>query len=1160
MADQAAAPRAYSSRIPRLRGAPVSPKGNHRLQPSEPESRNAASSSGPSHVRAGLARARNEPESFGPMSTASDSPFAQMATHIHANQFGGRLQGLENGRIRVRPASPMNYKPRSQSPEHDPAERLVHNIREDEALRFARPAQSRSRLRTASDEADPDQNQRTTSKFDPLVSGYGSAPGPVAPPESDFRSSLGSRHRHPRSSPPQPEYVFVPPAAPKYFLWDSTPIGPPLDLSRIGLVPESVRVHAPSIQSLKARFFGVQGELGFLIGRTVSDYLQDAPNSILLLDRFDAGKRIWNGQDSFIVPSMVLRDDIVVKVTRGECAGSAVDHLRVVGANEYYFLLKLFETSVHQPEPGPALSGLVPSLIHCVNVRDEILHLSFRLLLPVVNFRLMPIYALRLVPTTLTSRLTSGEQSDELSFGYVTIDQARQVLPLSMSDPKLGSMPLVGIWINQIPIDSHQIYQHCIHFIKNTSLRFMETGRPIMLIVSFEKRPSGTRFCLPKFYECVYQINDTQPPFRPYGGDIQIEIDSMEEQSQHCVMEVNPILPASEPGFVEAIRDMFQINLGPPSPVAVEPVLTSNALVGASDSPDQSSETTASRGRSAAFATPDAHGSTQVKDGSSSPGRRDNRESSMDRSAGQDDQRLDHRTVHVATDASGHLDSIDITPKGTASAAARTDLPPPATAANEAVLLQQQMYIAYLQQQMDIIRSQLSLMTMPGLGAGIPGIGSGMPGMPGFGIGLSGLPGAIPSVSPIGTAYGMMPASVPPTPRPPPAESRCTVGTNTSLVFEATAVAGATDGRLPEDAVTSRSGQSGPAQPPPGARTDDKPPQDRGSEQRLGYTTEGDAGLVIAPTERLQIFDHVRGKHGGFTLPPDTGSNYRPFWGIDDIHDQPAHLKSSTSKDTPADLHLSETRFSGNNTSSAVIDKTQDQFQDLSHIIRTVPADLQAKGRHEAIVPEADLEPDDFEQLDSSFETISETPSPGHVPSPLLGTNGRGARQQQQTDLAREAASERDVDGGTRFHSKSLALDPSMDARDIIAGLASHPEESFIFVCDKPEGAQAQGKPMNEDRTASIQNGSNAVVSAGDAPMATVPSVRTRRLYSESDDDDDDSDDHEPFSAATLEYLQKYGLLTPGSAYGAPAGDSTSESDSYNDYSARPRRRTASSS
>ncbi|KAI8846813.1 hypothetical protein BC829DRAFT_258138 [Chytridium lagenaria] len=185
------------------------------------------------------------------------------------------------------------------------------------------------------------------------------------------------------------------------------------------------------------------------------------------------------------------------------------------GLNTFKHLLYGFEeTELKTPR-----NLSYPIAIHCsfsspespeANINDEHQHLpstmvfSLRHLVPDVKMEITPIHPLLLVPSALSTSLLveSEEAPDQVSYGYVTIDQSRHILPLTATDKDVEALPLIGIWIKNVGNPkSSMVYSLCCQFISNSKLNRLDTGKSIMLLVLVP--PNRTK-ALPHFYEVFY--------------------------------------------------------------------------------------------------------------------------------------------------------------------------------------------------------------------------------------------------------------------------------------------------------------------------------------------------------------------------------------------------------------------------------------------------------------------------------------------------------------------------------------------------------------------------------------------------------------------------------------------------------------------------------
>ncbi|XP_032016667.1 SCL-interrupting locus protein isoform X3 [Hylobates moloch] len=110
----------------------------------------------------------------------------------------------------------------------------------------------------------------------------------------------------------------------------------------------------------------------------------------------------------------------------------------------------------------------------------------------------------------LSSNLNISQVQGTYKYGYLTMDETRKLLLLLESDPKVYSLPLVGIWLSGIiHIYSPQIWACCLRYIFNSSVRervFSESGNFIIVLYSMTHKE-------PEFYEC-FPCDGKIPDFR----------------------------------------------------------------------------------------------------------------------------------------------------------------------------------------------------------------------------------------------------------------------------------------------------------------------------------------------------------------------------------------------------------------------------------------------------------------------------------------------------------------------------------------------------------------------------------------------------------------------------------------------------------------------
>uniref|UniRef100_A0A2K5IU56 STIL centriolar assembly protein n=1 Tax=Colobus angolensis palliatus TaxID=336983 RepID=A0A2K5IU56_COLAP len=110
----------------------------------------------------------------------------------------------------------------------------------------------------------------------------------------------------------------------------------------------------------------------------------------------------------------------------------------------------------------------------------------------------------------LSSNLNISQVQGTYKYGYLTMDETRKLLLLLESDPKVYSLPLVGIWLSGIiHLYSPQVWACCLRYIFNSSVRervFSESGNFIIVLYSVTHKE-------PEFYEC-FPCDGKIPDFR----------------------------------------------------------------------------------------------------------------------------------------------------------------------------------------------------------------------------------------------------------------------------------------------------------------------------------------------------------------------------------------------------------------------------------------------------------------------------------------------------------------------------------------------------------------------------------------------------------------------------------------------------------------------
>ncbi|KAJ3323604.1 hypothetical protein HDV06_001628 [Boothiomyces sp. JEL0866] len=234
------------------------------------------------------------------------------------------------------------------------------------------------------------------------------------------------------------QYDYKPPAAAKYFLWDPARTGLTHILKTENVVFQNVRTTTIALKNmrmelLKRHLISSQTnhqfsqEAGFLLGKSEMNNILS-----LVIDRFDCGIGTpMNPDDSR--PSCKVEGDVVIRVLNQENIKDVSFHNIIQDVLKGTEQPPLFD--VHTPFPIYAYVVFTP------NEMDYFP--KFYSIIPFFTLEIYPVHPIRIVNTELSFKLVAGLKETE--FGYISIDQARQLFLLENNDPLSFKIPLVGM-------------------------------------------------------------------------------------------------------------------------------------------------------------------------------------------------------------------------------------------------------------------------------------------------------------------------------------------------------------------------------------------------------------------------------------------------------------------------------------------------------------------------------------------------------------------------------------------------------------------------------------------------------------------------------------------------------------------------------------------
>ncbi|XP_051867648.1 SCL-interrupting locus protein homolog [Pristis pectinata] len=301
------------------------------------------------------------------------------------------------------------------------------------------------------------------------------------------------------------EHGITPFAFPKakLALWDPTPLGDAVSLQlayyrnpKLRVLEKTLRlVHRHAKQSENKVFFC------FLLGSVVVD--DDEEGVTLTIDRFDPGREVAGHSDK--IPTALLPGDFLIPCTV-DTQGPVSRDINVYTSEDFSAAFKMLHYYCSGKESIDSSRLLtMRGRITCIEKLDNLtLELRWAAVTISIIFDATPINAIPIIPTALARNLTSpiniAQIQGTYKFGYLTMDQTRKLLLILESDPKVLTLPLVGIWLSGAThVHSPQVWACCLRYLFSSSIHeriFTNEQRSFLLVLySLTHRQ-------PEFYEC----------------------------------------------------------------------------------------------------------------------------------------------------------------------------------------------------------------------------------------------------------------------------------------------------------------------------------------------------------------------------------------------------------------------------------------------------------------------------------------------------------------------------------------------------------------------------------------------------------------------------------------------------------------------------------
>uniref|UniRef100_A0AAY4EVE4 SCL-interrupting locus protein n=1 Tax=Denticeps clupeoides TaxID=299321 RepID=A0AAY4EVE4_9TELE len=289
-------------------------------------------------------------------------------------------------------------------------------------------------------------------------------------------------------------------------LWDPTRTGDVLSLHlfyyrnpRLRLLEKALRLaHRHARQCNKPQM------PCFFLGTLTVD--ADEEGVTLTLDRFDPGRE--QSGSAAKTPMAVLPGDVVVPCVVEPVFADTLVH----SANDFSASIKMLQHCCSSRETLELAKLLMlQGRLRCAEQMDRLqFSLHWAAVAPGSVLEAVPIRAVPIIPTALVRNLSGPVaqcvSGDRQKRGYLTMDQTRKLLLMLESDPKIYTLPLVGVWLCGVThIHNPQVWAWCLRYLHSSSLQdrvMSEGGAFLVVLYSLTHRE-------PEFYEC--QLSSGQP-------------------------------------------------------------------------------------------------------------------------------------------------------------------------------------------------------------------------------------------------------------------------------------------------------------------------------------------------------------------------------------------------------------------------------------------------------------------------------------------------------------------------------------------------------------------------------------------------------------------------------------------------------------------------
>ncbi|XP_074640259.1 uncharacterized protein LOC141898316 [Tubulanus polymorphus] len=256
-----------------------------------------------------------------------------------------------------------------------------------------------------------------------------------------------------------------------------------------------------------------------LTGSLVHD--SDGDGIAIIIDRFEA-MQDDSGLGSMTPPRRQICGEINIP-----CLVTKNDEPITSTQADFVTLMKLLQHQCSCNDKLDMSNFLIMKAICRYQLSTGSLDFDIELITMATQFVATPISPVPLVSTALTKNLMGpmnlGQMQGEPKMGYLTMDHTRKLLPILQSDPKVQTLPLVGLWVTGIKyVYDPYVWCSCLRYLHNYSIQERVCAPPDpFVVVVFSSLHSK-----PEFYECLPVATSDEN----IAGNLKFELNAAHEK------------------------------------------------------------------------------------------------------------------------------------------------------------------------------------------------------------------------------------------------------------------------------------------------------------------------------------------------------------------------------------------------------------------------------------------------------------------------------------------------------------------------------------------------------------------------------------------------------------------------------------------------------